>query len=183
MASFREEGKPHTSLIFTDDMYFASDSIQCDNIYGVGDQDVGDKAAKPFIQTVHLLGPHGECVELEATFDDGASVNAIDNTIFAEVQAQLSEPTISPRVLRMANGISIPSGGSWRGKITVGRLTAGGTFEILPSGGVWQMLLGKPMLKAFAASHEYVHDTVTLRTEEGTVMLENELEANAEGLR
>ncbi|KAJ7197122.1 hypothetical protein C8J57DRAFT_1263006 [Mycena rebaudengoi] len=51
----------------------------------------------------------------------------------------------------------------------------------MPSGGAWQMLLGKPMLRAFAAVHEYVQDTVTLCTPEGTVTLTNE--SDAEGTR
>ncbi|KAJ7832541.1 hypothetical protein B0H14DRAFT_3463324 [Mycena olivaceomarginata] len=110
-------------------------------------------------------------------------VNVIDTVTFDSVRAQLSDPVPSPKVLRMANGVLVPSGGVWRGKITVGGVSAIGKFEIFPGGGVWQMLLGKPMLRAFEASHEYVNETGTLRTAEGVVTIENGLDANAEGTR
>ncbi|KAJ7442776.1 hypothetical protein FB451DRAFT_1057302, partial [Mycena latifolia] len=154
-------------------MYSASDANECAGIYGVGDGNKGDEVAKPFIQKVQLVGADGGLVEVEATFDDGAMVNVIDAATFDTVRGQLSEPTPSPKVLRMANGVLVPSGGAWRGKITVGGVSAVGKFEIFPGGGVWQMLLGKPMLKAFGASHEYVNDTVTLRTAAGVSTLQN----------
>ncbi|KAJ6614994.1 hypothetical protein B0H10DRAFT_110426 [Mycena sp. CBHHK59/15] len=120
---------------------------------------------------------------MEATFDDGAMVNVIDTATFDSVHAQLSDLSPSPRVLRMANGVLVPSGGSWRGKIAVRGVSAIGKFEIFPGGGVWQMLLGKPMLQAFGASHEYVNDTVTLQTAAGAVTLQNGLAADAKGTR
>ncbi|KAJ7097475.1 hypothetical protein C8R44DRAFT_748578 [Mycena epipterygia] len=62
--------------------------------------------------------------------------------------------------------VLVPSGGPWRGKITVGSVSTVGKFKIFLGGGVWQMLLGKLMLQAFGASYKYVHDTVTLCTAE-----------------
>ncbi|KAJ7166976.1 hypothetical protein C8R46DRAFT_268329 [Mycena filopes] len=83
----------------------------------------------------------------------------------------------------MANGTLVPSVGAWCGTITVGGVSAVGRFEIFPGGGVWQMLLGKPMLQAFSASHEYVHDTVTFNTASGRVLLRNDVANAAEGSR
>ncbi|KAJ7449773.1 hypothetical protein B0H11DRAFT_2247135 [Mycena galericulata] len=158
-------------------MYSASDTIECCDIYGVGDRGKGEETAEPFVHLVQLIGKGGELIDIEATFDDGALVNAIDTATFDSARPQLSEPSPSPKVLRMANGVLVPSGGSWRGKITAGGVSAVGKFEIFLGGGVWQMLLGKPMLQAFGASHEYVNDTVTLRTAPGAVTLQNEVKS------
>ncbi|KAJ7264898.1 hypothetical protein B0H12DRAFT_1011770, partial [Mycena haematopus] len=111
---------------------------------------------------------------MDATFDDGALLNVIDTVTFTNARGKLSELVPSHRILRMANGALVPSMGAWRGTIVVGGVSAVGQFEIFPGGGVWQMLLGKPMLHAFSASHEYVDDTVTLRTVSGMVVLQND---------
>jgi hypothetical protein len=82
--------------------------------------------------------------------------------------------------------ITVPSGGTWTGRIAIGDAKAEGTFEVFPSGGAWAMLFRKPMLHAFGASHEYVRDTVTLQSEGVTYILENAnipKVANAKGLR
>ncbi|KAJ7086047.1 hypothetical protein B0H15DRAFT_782291, partial [Mycena belliarum] len=153
--------------------------MNCVDVYGVGAGKDDEETAKPFIQTVQLVGAKGELVDVVATIDDCAMVNCIDTSIFEGARATLSGPGASMKVLRMANGVRIPSGGCWRGKISIGGVSAIGKWEIFSGGGAWQMLLGKPMLKAFAASHEYVADTVTLNTAAGTVTLQNELEASA----
>lgn len=38
-----------------------------------------------------------------------------------------------------------------------------GHFEIFPSGGVWAVLFGKPLLEAFGAWHGYEEDVSVLR--------------------
>lgn len=40
-----------------------------------------------------------------------------------------------------------------------------GHLKIFPSNGAWLALFGKPLLKAFLVSHEYVKDTITLGVE------------------
>ncbi|KAJ7208696.1 hypothetical protein B0H12DRAFT_1242966 [Mycena haematopus] len=138
-------------------------------------------AAKPFICKVQLVGVNGGLIWMEATFDDGALLNAIDTVTFINARGRLSELIPSRRVLRMANGALVPSIGTWRGTVVVGGVSAVGQFEIFPGSGVWQMLLGKPMLHAFSASHEYVNDTVTLRTTSGMVVLQNDMLSVTEG--
>ncbi|KAJ7319257.1 hypothetical protein DFH08DRAFT_819204 [Mycena albidolilacea] len=183
VAGFRGEEEPHTNLVFTDDMYSEHGAMNFVDVYGVGEGRESEEAAKPFIQTVQLVGESGELVDVVATFDDCAMVNCIDTKVFEGARATLSSPDVSPRVLRMANGVLVPSGGCWRGKISVGGVSATGKWEIFSGGGAWQMLLGKPMLKAFGASHEYMDDTVTLNTVAGKVTLRNELDPSAEGSR
>ncbi|KAJ6597986.1 hypothetical protein B0H10DRAFT_2231781 [Mycena sp. CBHHK59/15] len=132
---------------------------------------------------VQLVSSSRQLVDVMATFDDCAMVNCIDTAVFEGARATLSSPGASPRVLRMANGVLIPSGGCWRSKISVGGVITVGRWEIFLGGGAWQMLLGKPMLKAFGASHEYVSDTVMLNTAAGKVTLQNAADASAEGSR
>ncbi|KAJ6595417.1 hypothetical protein B0H10DRAFT_2442049 [Mycena sp. CBHHK59/15] len=151
-ASSGEEEKPHTNLVFTDDMYSEHGAMNCVDVYGVGEGREGEEVARPFTQTVQLVGTSGELVDVVATFDDCAMVNCIDTAVFEGARATLSSPGTSPRVLRMANGVLVPSGGCWRGKISVGGVSAVGKWEIFSGGGAWQMLLGKPMLKAFGAT-------------------------------
>ncbi|KAJ7619673.1 hypothetical protein FB45DRAFT_840119, partial [Roridomyces roridus] len=174
-AASGEEGEPRTNFVFTDNMYSEHDAINPVDVYGVGEGREEEEKAKPFIQTVQLVGVNGELVDVVATFDDCAMVNCIDTAVFSNARATLSSPGASPRVLRMANGVLIPSGGCWRGKVSVGGVSAVGKWEIFSGGGAWQMLLGKPMLKALGACHEYVEDTVTLNTSAGKTILQNEL--------
>ncbi|KAJ7674105.1 hypothetical protein B0H17DRAFT_946914, partial [Mycena rosella] len=125
--------------------------MNCVDVYGVGEGREGEEVARPFTQTVQLV---------VATFDDCAMVNCFDAAVFEGARATLSSPGVSPQVLRMANGVLVSSGGCWRGKISVGGVSAVGKWEIFSGGGAWQMLLGKPMLKVFDATHEYVDDMV-----------------------
>ncbi|KIM72082.1 hypothetical protein PILCRDRAFT_93604 [Piloderma croceum F 1598] len=80
---------------------------------------------------------------------------------------------MSKRVLRMANGTLVPSGGTWIGRVIVGNVCAEGAFEIFPSGGAWDMLFDKPMLHAFDATHKYTGDTVTLNSKDKSETLQN----------
>jgi len=79
-------------------------------------------------------------------------------------------------VMRMANGVLIPSNGSWSGVVVIGDVQTTGTFEIFASGGAWNVLFGKPMLQAFNAVHEYTTDTITLHSSgsESTLVIQTE---------
>jgi hypothetical protein len=154
-------------------MYVPHSVIEYWEVYTVGARRVGDKVVVPFVHSVQLEGLGKRLVLLRATFDDAAMVNVIDSVLFATIKEQLVEATASTRVLRMANGILVPFRGAWTGCIVIGDAKAEGTFEVFPSGGAWEMLFGKPMLRAFDASHEYVMDTVTLKSEGVSYLLEN----------
>jgi hypothetical protein len=143
----------------------------CD-VYSVGEK--GD--AISFERVINLIGINGELVAIKATFDDGAMVNVIDMAAFEGVKNQLSEPQPSQKVMRMANGVLIPSNGSWLGVVAIGDVWTKGTFEIFASGGAWNVLFGKPMLQAFNAVHEYTTNSITLHSSDSelTIVIQNE---------
>ena len=93
-------------------------------------------------------------------FDDGTSVNAIEETLYQTLKGRLTELTPSGKILRMADGRKIPSAGVWKGKVTVKGVCKEGIFEIFKSNSAWAMLLGKPLLKTFKAVHDYTEDTI-----------------------
>ena len=130
--------------------------------------------SNPFIHGVALQGPKGEVVRLRGVFDDGATINAIDTKVFALIKHRLSRPRKSDRILRMANGILVPSGGTWVATITVGGVSIDGAFEIFPSGNSWALLFGKPLLQTFDMTHQYKHDTISLEGPSGIVTLSNQ---------
>jgi hypothetical protein len=107
----------------------------------------------PFIHGVALRGPKGEVVRFRGVFDDGASISAIDSKVFAMVKHRLSRPKESDCILRMANGVLVPSEGKWTGSIEVGGVTLEGAFKIFASGNLWALLFGKPLLQKFNMTH------------------------------
>ncbi|KAJ6492931.1 hypothetical protein C8R47DRAFT_1070423 [Mycena vitilis] len=184
-ASFGESWRAPTDVHTSANMYSKSEpeSILLSDVYSLERRNMAaDVEAVPFTQTVQLNGPRGEGVELKGTFDDGAMVNAIDSVKFEHTAGHLGALESSPRVLRMANGTSNQSGGRWCGPVTVEGVTAPGCFELLPSGGSWEVLMGKPILQAFRASHDYVSDEVTLRVDGMETVLQNSTPP-AEGTR
>ena len=104
-------------------------------------------------------------------------VNVIDAGIFASLKDRLSACRTSRRVLQMANGTLVASEGSWMGTVIVEGVHAVGIFEIFPSNGAWAALFGKPLLKAFWASHEYTKDTITLNNKECQSVITNDFDS------
>ena len=143
----------------TDSMYNEAQNRNIYDLYEVGDLRE-EEASLPFVHSVELAGPKGEIVRFRSVFDDGASVNAIDETLYQTLKTRLMAPSLSAKILRMADGRRIPSVGVWRGKITVKGVTREGVFEIFKSNGAWAMLFGKPLLKLFNAVHDYKEDTI-----------------------
>ena len=130
--------------------------IDCHDLYNVG------SAGAPFEKNLHLVGINGALVRVKAVFDGGAMVNVIDSALFESIRHQLSPTRPSTKVLRVANGTLVPSEGLWVGRIIVDGVSTGGLFEIFPSRGSWEMLFGKPMLRAFSVTHDFGNDSVTL---------------------
>ena len=132
---------------------------------------------------MELAGPKGEIVRFRSVFDDGASVNAIDETLYQTLKGRLTALLPSGRILRMADGRKIPSAGVWKGKVTVKGVCREGAFEIFKSNRAWAMLFGKPLLKTFKALHDYTEDTIRMPTEKGSewVTLPNQF-ANVHGV-
>ena len=151
----------------------------CD-LYAVGRAEATNEngtTAKPFVHEVQLLGQNGEVVRVRAVFDDGAMIGAMCTTIFEKVKHRLHGWHPSQRVLRMANGMLVKSQATWTGTMELSGIKAQGTLEVFDSGGGWSFLLGKPMLRAFKASHEYENDTITVRNNHQTAVLTNQIDA------
>ena len=137
------------------------------DLYEVGGLREGEMSL-PFVYRVELSGPKGEVVRFRSVFDDGALVNAIDETMYLTLKGRLTALLPSKKILRMADGRRVPSIGLWKGRVTVEGVHREGTFEVFNSNGAWAMLFGKPLLKAFNAVHDYTEDFIRIPRKEGT---------------
>lgn len=135
MADLRDEERSHVDTPTNLCMYNPSDIIECFEVYTVGERQKKDPTVAPFVQIVNLRGLGNEPQAVRATFDDGAMVSVIDTTAFSGMQHKLAGLQSSKRVLRMANGVLVLSGGTWSGTVIVGNVSVERTFEIFPSGG------------------------------------------------
>ena len=145
----------------TDNMYSTAQNPNVFDLYEVGTLQQGE-VSLPFVHGVELSGPKGEIVRFRSVFDDGALVNAIDETLYLALKNRLSALTPSGRILRMADGRRVPSVGVWKGTVTVKGINHEGSFEIFKSNGAWGMLFGKPLLKTFNAVHDYSEDIIRI---------------------
>ena len=75
----------------------------------------------------------------------------------------------------MADGSLIEPLAVWEGKMEIAGVEVHGAFEVFDSGGNWEILFGKPLLKAFKAIHDYTSDIVTIGNEELSATLQNEI--------
>ena len=137
------------------------------DLYEVGGLREGEMSL-PFVYRVELSGPKGEVVRFRSVFDDGALVNAIDETMYLTLKGRLTALLPSKKILRMADGRRVPSIGLWKGRVTVEGVHREGTFEVFNSNRAWAMLFGKPLLKAFNAVHDYTEDFIRIPRKEGT---------------
>jgi hypothetical protein len=145
----RWEGALPTDVVVIPDTSSMYNETMNSNVYDLYEVGVlrEEEASLPFVHGVELAGPKGEIVRFRSVFDDGASVNAIDETLYQTIKDRLTALTPSTKILRMADGRCIPSVGVWRGKVTVKGVSQEGVFEIFKSNGAWAMLFGKPLLK------------------------------------
>jgi hypothetical protein len=74
----------------------------------------------------------------------------------------------------MADGSIVSLTAVWHGKIEIKGVQVQGSFKVFKSGGNWEFLLGRPLLAAFHAVHEYTNDTITIKNEELTATLKNQ---------
>jgi hypothetical protein len=149
-------------------MYNEAKNTNVFDLYEVGGLRARE-VSNPFVHGVELAGPKGEVVRFRSVFDDGALVNAIDETLYRTLKGRLTALTPSGKVLRMADGRHVPSVGVWKGRVTVKGVNRDGIFEIFKSNGAWAMLFGKPLLKTFNAIHDYTEDTIRILREDKTV--------------
>ncbi|KIK43908.1 hypothetical protein CY34DRAFT_54109, partial [Suillus luteus UH-Slu-Lm8-n1] len=129
----------------------------------------------PFTHSVSLEGPRGEIVRIQGLFDDGAMISAMCTSIYDKVKHRLGNWSQSTRKLRMANGNIIKSLVKWNGIISINGVKARGEFEVFDSGGGWGFLLGKPILQAFEAVHDYKADIISISDGTNSVKIANQI--------
>ncbi|KAI0363827.1 hypothetical protein BV20DRAFT_908972, partial [Pilatotrama ljubarskyi] len=130
--------------------------------------------SQPFIHhfTLHNWST-GTAVRVKGLVDDGAMVNVMDAELWPKVRHRLTAVQPSTRRLRMANGTIVPSQGKWTGIFDFNGVRVENTFEVFPSKGAWSFLIGKPLLEALRACHDYHADTITVRNQQQTAVLRN----------
>ncbi|KAG2743018.1 hypothetical protein P692DRAFT_201662687, partial [Suillus brevipes Sb2] len=75
--------------------------------------------------------------------------------------------------LRMADGSEVPSQGIWTGTFQWNKAKIRTSFEVLDSGGIWSMLIGKPLLEQLEATHDYATDTITIPHSPQPIVIRN----------
>jgi hypothetical protein len=125
-------------------------------------QAIRAQTSNPFITVPQLHGPQGERIRILAIVNNGAMINAIDTAAHQQISRRLSLLSPSSRTLRMADGSLVPSTGVWSGTIFWGPISVQTLFKVFPSRGLWQMLIGKPLLEQVQAIHDYSSDAILL---------------------
>ncbi|OJT13168.1 Retrovirus-related Pol polyprotein from transposon 297 [Trametes pubescens] len=101
-------------------------------------------------------------------------VNVMDTELWKRIHSRLPATRSSERRLRMANGAIVPSEGNWKGVFEFEGVKVDSSFELFPSKGAWSFLIGKPMLEALRAHHDYSTDTIRVRNHYANATLRNQ---------
>lgn len=173
--------------VYNDFMYMQSPNINllfsysCEEpipLFSVSDPSL---QTKPFIHRTVMSGPEHLPTMLYATADGGAMMNAIDLTTWASIAHRLGSLSPSRTKARMANGAIVPSKGRWIGSVQMAALRAVGGFEVIDSGGAFEVLLGKPWLGAAGVAHDFEKDVLRAKRPNGEhVEVENEVKGRIE---
>ena len=147
--------------------------IQIFDLYAVGYNDKG--TVQPFVHHLDINTGIGGNVRVWANIDDGALANAMSIAKFNTIKNRLGYYKPSTRWLRMADGSIVKPKAVWEGKMEIEGVQVFGSFEVFESGGSWEFLLGKPLLTAFHAVHEYTGDTVTIENNGLSAVLKNQI--------
>lgn len=98
-------------------------------------------------------------------------LNVIDFTFWLSSGGSLGELVPSKARARVANGSIIRSQGRWVGEVILGPIRAKGGFEVIESGGSFEVLLGKPWLGEARLRHDFENDE--LQSADGKVCIAN----------
>lgn len=74
----------------------------------------------------------------------------------------------------MVDNSIVPSHGQWMGTVEIGGMKIQQAFEVFDAHGAFFVLLGRPWLDAVHAVQDFHEDTLTIKTEEGEITLQNE---------
>jgi hypothetical protein len=119
----------------------------------------------PFTHDITLCSKSGQhSHSVEAVFDAGAMISAMSLSNFNRIKDKIGGFGPSSKLLRVANGTVTPSVATWQGVINIKGISIPGEVEVLDSGGSWEFLLGKPMLRQLRALQDFEEDSVTIRS-------------------
>ena len=147
--------------------------IQIVDLYTVGHDP--KHTTQPFVHQLDINTGIGGAVRVWANFDDGALANAMSVTKFQTIKHRLGYYKPSSRWLRMADGSIVKPMAVWKGSLEIEGVQVFGSFEVFDSGGNWEFLLGKPLLTAFHAIHEYTGDKVSIENNGVSALLKNQV--------
>ena len=118
----------------------------------------------------------GGDIQVWANIDDGALTNAMSIVKFNTIKHHLGYCNPSNCWLQMADGNIVKPKAVWEGRMEIGGVQVFGSFEVFESGGNWEFLLGKPLLTALHAIHEYTGDTMTIENKGLSATLKNQID-------
>lgn len=121
-----------------------------------------DEHSLPFLQRIQLTGPGDYIVRATGQVDDGAMRNCISKKRWEHYGHCLTPLEPSKTRIKVANGSRIAPLGCWTGTVKVGKVGAPSSFEIFDCGDAFDVILGKPWLKAVKAKHDYSTDEITI---------------------
>src|SRR6266481_3985763 len=110
---------------------------------------------------IHLRGPNGERVRMQAVIDGGAMKNTMCTSKWHAQKHRLTPLSPSKVTLSVADNRHIPSEGRWTGIVDVAGTKTTQSFEVFNSHGTFQIILGKPWLNYIQAVHRYDTDQIT----------------------
>ena len=134
---------------------------------------------KPFLQRIQLKGKSGAIVRATGQIDYGAMRNCISLRRWERYRHCLDAITKSSTVISVANATEIESMGTWTGTVQVGGTGAWSSFEIFDCKNAFDVILGKPWLKAVRAQHDYVKDEIVIGVEGEQEVITNMLDGKS----
>ena len=127
-----------------------------------------------YCKWVHLLGPRGQRIRVQAVIDGRAMQNTMCATKWQTQRHHLSGLHPSKVTLCVAENWQIVSKGTWTGTIDVAGTETTQSCEVFESNGAFQVILGKPWLRSMQAIHKYDTDEITIHVQGQTTTITNE---------
>jgi hypothetical protein len=149
-----------------------------ERILQMTEPNIDNKNSKPFLQRIQLKGRKGTIVRATGQIDDGAMKNCISLERWERYGHCLDTLTKSQTIISVANSTEIESKGRWTGIVQVGETGALSRFEIFDCKGAFDVILGKPWLRAVRAQHNYITDKITIGREGEQEVITNILDTN-----
>ncbi|KAG1884631.1 hypothetical protein F4604DRAFT_1919080 [Suillus subluteus] len=154
----------------TSDYYLGMNNRNIVDLHAITDLHM---ESKPFIMQVNLYGPGAKTSCFQANVDDSAMVNVLNLRMYHKAARHLRRLTPSNRILHIANGSEVPSHDVWTGTLQWNKAKIQTLFEVFDSGGVWSMLIRKPLLEQLQVVHDYTTDTIIIPHASQSIIIKN----------